>query len=80
MTSYNFTFWVDERERQAIEEALELYVKHWEEREAAGEHCAYYKGAYKDTAKRINEKMFAGMEQVSGNNFDEGGNTIWIKE
>ena len=68
MTSYNFTFCVTESERQAIEEALELYVKHWEEREAAGDHLASYKYAYKDTAKIISEKMFAGIEQVSGNN------------
>jgi len=78
VTTYAYALEVDDNERMALEAALDFYVAH------CGEKCVpqppppYW--THRDACQSIRRKLRnAPGRQTSGNDFEAGGNSIWVK-
>ena len=67
MTKYAYTITSDDSEKIMLKAALELMIKHCQEKLDKGAGAPFL--AHKDSAERVLAKLYDNVIQISGNNF-----------
>ena len=67
MTKYAFTLTLFDGEVTTVQAALELMIKHCQEKMDEGAGAPYW--AYKHSAEEVLKKIYENRMQISGNNF-----------
>ena len=78
MTTYSFNLTLGDGEVTMLAKSLKSTIAHCEQKIEEGEDVPYR--ANKDYAEGVLNRLFDNMRQTSGNDFSEGGNTIWIRD
>lgn len=76
MTTYAYDLTLNDSEIIMLESALKLMIETCDKNIASGEGAPYR--AHKNSAENVLKRLDGNVRQTSGNNFSEGGNTIWI--
>ncbi len=67
MTTYSYTITLNDSEAIMIKAALELMIKHCQEKLDEGAGAPYW--AHKHSAQNVLDKLYDNTIQTSGNNF-----------
>ena len=69
VTTYAFHLTLRETDMRVMEEALDLYIKHCQDKiDTDGSESVFRK---LDAAREVKSSLYSNMEQTSGNNFFE---------